>query len=316
MNYYKELDVDERADQESIKKSYRKLCMKWHPDKNNNSEESTDKFKRLNEAYDILGDPEKRKMYDLTRKNPFMNMNMDVNHFSGTPGFGPINPNDIFDMLFDIHNIDGDSCDIPIPGGCAKIFTNIGKSSFPFKKNKPIKPEPIFQTVNISFENAYTGCNIPIKINRWVMYSEMSKVEEQETVYLDIPKGVDHDEIFEIKKKGNVISKGDLRGDVKIRIEIIKHDSFQRNGLDLIYYKNITLKEALCGFSFELSHLNGNNYNINNNSGNIIGPDEEKRIPKMGFVRDNSLGNLIIKFKILFPEKITDENISKLKEIL
>ena len=193
MNYYKELDVDERSDQDAIKKSYRKLCMKWHPDKNNNSEDSTDKFKRLNEAYDVLGDPEKRKMYDFNRKNPFMNMNMDMNHFSSSPGFGSINPNDIFDMLFDIHSMRESSFDIPIPGGSAKVYTNIGKPSFSMKKNKPTKPEPIFKTVSISLENAYTGCSIPVKINRWVMYSESSKVEEQETVYLDIPKGVDHD---------------------------------------------------------------------------------------------------------------------------
>ena len=60
---------------------------------------------------------------------------------------------------------------------------------------------------------------------------------------------------FEISKKGNVINKGDLRGDVKVRIEIEEHESYKRNGLDIIYTKKLSLKESLCGFSFELNHL-------------------------------------------------------------
>tara|TARA_B100000886_G_C20413782_1_gene488325 strand:+ start:1399 stop:2334 length:936 start_codon:yes stop_codon:yes gene_type:complete len=311
MDYYEELGVNRDSDPSTIKKAYRGLCMKWHPDKNN-TEEANVKFKRINEAYEVLGDSEQKRIYDLTRNNPFMNMG-----FSGVPreGVVEINPDDIFSMLFNGLN-DSTGIDIPMPGGCAKIFTNMGK--MPSRKYNHVlsKPDPIFQTVIIRLEDAYNGCNIPIKIERWIQYSNSSKVTEHETVYLEIPKGVDNDEIFEISKKGNVINKGDLRGDVKVRIEIEEHESYKRNGLDIIYTKKLSLKESLCGFSFELNHLNGMNYNINNNKGNIINPGQEKIIPNLGITREKSCGSLIILFKIEFPKTLSEDTLKKIEELL
>ena len=311
MNYYEELGVNPDSDPSTIKKAYRGLCMKWHPDKNNTVEADA-KFKRINQAYEVLGDSEQKRIYDLTRNNPFMNMG-----FHGGPREGAveINPDDIFNMFFNGFS-DVPGLDIPIPGGSAKIFTNIGKSSSRNYNNMLSKPEPIFQTVMIRLEDAYTGCNIPIKIERWVQYSNHSKVTEHETVYLEIPKGVDNDEIFEISKKGNVINKGDLRGDVKVRIQIEEHEMYKRNGLDIIYTKKLSLKESLCGFSFELNHLSGMNYNINNNKGNIINPGQEKIIPKLGITREKSCGSLIIIFKIEFPKTLNEDTLNKIEELL
>jgi len=99
---------------------------------------------------------------------------------------------------------------------------------------------------------------------------------------------------------------------VKIIVNIKGNETFTREGLDIIYTKNISLKEALCGVSFQLSHMSGKKYIINNIENNtIITPTFSKVIRGLGFNRGHHTGNLIIKFDITFPEKLynrTDKN--------
>ena len=99
-------------------------------------------------------------------------------------------------------------------------------------------------------------------------------------------------------------------------VKIINTTLFKRAGLDLILEKNITLKEALCGFSFEIKYLNDKSYTLNNNKGNIIPPEYKKIYPNMGLTRGEHKGNMIIQFHIKFPEKLSEEQIDKLFEIL
>ena len=80
--------------------------------------------------------------------------------------------------------------------------------------------------------------------------------------------------------------------------------------------ETITLKEALCGFAFDIEHLNGKTYTINNNTGKIITPQFQKMIPQMGMKRGEQAGNLIINFKIKFPDDLTDNQRIQLSEIL
>ena len=118
-----------------------------------------------------------------------------------------------------------------------------------------------------------------------------------------------------MREKGNVLSD-DIKGDVKIFIKVQNNTPFTRSGLDLLLNKNISLKDALCGFSFELKFLNDKVYTLNCNSGNIIQPGYKKILQNMGLTRDSHTGNLIIQFSVDFPEKITEQQIAKLSEIL
>jgi len=138
---------------------------------------------------------------------------------------------------------------------------------------------------------------------------------EQETLYVTVNKGVDDNEIIILREKGNVLAET-CKGDVKVFIKVENNTDFQRRGLDLILIKTISLKEALCGFSFELKYINNKIYTINNNSGNIIKPGYEKVIPNMGLGRDGHTGNLIIVFQIEFPDKLEEEKMKALKELL
>jgi len=163
----------------------------------------------------------------------------------------------------------------------------------------------------VPIDKILTGTTIPVDIERWIIENGL-KVFEKETVYVTVPKGIDEGEIILLKEKGNIISDTN-KGDIKIFVKIENNTEFKRSGLDLILEKTITVKEALCGFIFELKYLTGKVYTITNNSGNIISHGYKKLIPNMGLTRDGHTGNLLIIFDVKFPEKLSDEVINALK---
>ena len=103
---------------------------------------------------------------------------------------------------------------------------------------------------------------------------------------------------------------------MKVFIKVVNRTEFEREGLDLIYNKTISLKEALCGFSFDMTYIDGRTFKINNGNGNVIAANYRKVIPSMGIIRDENRGNLIINFDVVFPEKLEDEQVKALQEIL
>jgi len=295
-NYYKILGVDENATESEIKKAYRSLSLKYHPDRTKNDPEKSRMFQKMNEAFEVLGDETRRKEYDMMRSNPFMNMgsqNMDI----------PLN--DIFSQFFG---------GMPFPPQGAKIHVFHGPGANFADISQMQKPTPIIKTLNVTLEQSYTGCNLPLEIERWIIENG-NKTFEQETLYITIPKGSDDNEIIILREKGNVLNEN-AKGDVKIFIKITNDTSFKRSGLDLIFEKHISLKDALCGFSFQLKHINGKIYTLNNSSGSIVTPEYQKLMPGMGMMRDQHTGNLVIHFHIDFPEKLTEDQMNKLREIL
>jgi DnaJ-class molecular chaperone len=312
-SYYNILNVPETASQDEIKKSFRKLSMIHHPDKNGGSQESTEKFQKIREAYETLGDEEKKKEYDMRNNNPFFKM------MSGQGGhpMNHMNPVDelfsnIFGMPFmHMGQMPGNGNGFPF-GPNVQVFHN-GVQINPNHANFAQKPTPIIKNVTVSIDKILTGTTIPVDIERWIVENG-NKTFESETVYVTVPKGMDEGEIILLKEKGNVMSENS-KGDIKIFIKIENNTDFKRSGLDLILERSITVKEALCGFSFELKYLTGKVYTITNNSGNIISNGYKKLIPGMGFERDGHKGNLMIIFDVKFPEKIAPESIEKLKAV-
>ena len=307
-SFYEILGVDKNASKEQIKKEFRKLSLKYHPDKRNGDE---DKFKQINEAYQTLSDDEKRRQYDSENPNMYFNSNNGgrFNHpmYSSNGVFPGNNMNDIFSSMFQQNGFPFNfTNDMNNPN--VRIFRNGTEIN---KKN--VFPETINTNVNITMKQAYEGASIPIDITRTIIRNQ-EKTKESESIYIEIPKGVGNNETIVMKNMGNIINNN--KSDLKIKILLKNEPEFQRDGLNIIYNKNISLKEALCGFSFNLSFINGKVYTINNNTGNIIYPDYLKEIPDMGFTRGSNTGKLIIKFSISFPEQLDDDKIDKLKEIL
>jgi DnaJ family protein B protein 4 len=302
-NFYSILEVPETATQEEIKKSYRRLSMEYHPDKNKNPE-ATAKFQKISEAYETLGDIDKKSQYDMSRQNPF-----------SKNGIG-INPMDhIFSNFFNFEGMSPFShMDSFGPGQpFIHVFHNGHPVNIQIVKNMS-KPTAIILNITIPIEKVLTGGKMPIEVERWIAGENNSKVIEKETLYFDIPKGVDEGEIIVIGEKGNITQNG-IKGDVKICIHIENNTDFKRRGLDLFYEKTINLKEALCGFSFEIKHITGKIYTIANPEGNVINNGHNKVIPQLGLTRDGSIGNMIIQFNVKFPEKLSKEIVETLKQI-
>jgi len=302
-NFYETLGVNETAGQEEIKKAYRKLSLMYHPDRNNNSPDSTNKFQKISSAYDIIGNEEKRRQYDMQQKG---------NRFSQqTPTFfhttnANIDPSEI--LNFFSNNFFNNNASV----NGVKIGQNI--FNMDNLKQKLAKPTPIVKTETITLSNAYTGYNMPIEITRWIIENDIKR-EETETIYIPIPPGVDNNEIIILREKGNMLSETN-KGDIKVFIKIQNDTEFTRNGLDIVFNKTIGLKDALCGFNFDMNYLDGRVFKINNTNGNIITNNYNKVLKGMGMKRDNHIGNLIINFTVTFPDKLTNEQINSLREIL
>jgi DnaJ-class molecular chaperone len=322
-SFYDILGVDQKASLDEIKKSYRKLSLKHHPDRNQNSPESVKNFQTIGEAWETLGDPVKRHEYDLSRlmggrfpmsgQSGFQSMNIDevfAQMFGGMPG----------EMKFsNVHPFPG----MQMPPGFGgnggpniRVFTG-GMSmepQFDFSMKGSTKPTAITKKITIDMSSVMGGDNIPLEFERWVLEEGVKRVETVK-IYVRIPEGIDNNEIIVIENSGNVLHDKCI-GDVKVIVNIENDSTFERNGLDLIWKKDISLKEALCGFSFDLKHLNGKSYRINNANGNIISPGYTKIIPGMGIKRQGHSGKLCILFNIVFPDSLDSNVVKQLSEIL
>ena len=311
-SFYSKLGIDPSSSKAEIKKAYRTLSMKHHPDKNNNTDDSKKKFQEINEAYETLSDDEKRKQYD----NPMSGHN--IFHSNQAP-----NPNDIFSHLFGMSGMGSGMGNIRVNiNGQEMNFGSMGGPNIKiFRQNSLSKPSPIIKNVEVEMSKILETQSIPIEIERWISENN-TKMHEMETIYIEIPKGADDNEIIVLNNQGNIISQDDkiIKGDIKVIIKIKNDTDYKRQGLNLILDQEISLKESLCGFTFELKYINGKSYTLNNVKGTIVQNGHNKVIPNLGLTREvngkEATGNLIIQFKIKYPDSLSNEQIDKLNEIL
>ena len=282
--YFNILNVTRDATLNDIKKAYRLLSIKHHPDKNGNS--SSELFNKINDAYSIL-----IRNYDSIKLCEKKQVNDLVNASSANASSANASAN----------------------ASCANVSANIGANAMIYKYTNS-SYEDIIINLTLNYNEAYNGCNKPIVVERKIIVNNVIG-HEKETLYVQIPKGIDNNEIITLVNKGNsYVNNGVSHSNVKIIILLKPHELFERNGLDILYIKSISLKDALIGFSFMLNHINNKNYNIS--CSEIIHFNYEKIINNMGFVRDAFVGNLIIKFNILFPTSLSLDTKKQLAKLL
>lgn len=292
MSHYETLGVPKTASNDEIKKAYRGLSLKYHPDRNN-TPEAKDKIRKVNEAYETLGDSNKRKEYD--NRNAPRNTTFPPNH----PFAAHFNHEDIFKAFFN---------------GTPNVQSNIRV----FQNGRPVnvrgRPEDIQKKIRVTIQQSFQGASIPIEIERYLLENN-ERTTEKETLYVSVPQGVDNNEILILKEKGNVANG--IKSDVKIIIQLENNTVFRRKGLDLLYTCKLNLKEALCGFSHEIEHLSGKKLAISTrNNPSVIHPGSQRVFQNYGLVRGVVKGSLIIEFQVEFPSAIDEEKRVQLNEIL
>ncbi|GER44345.1 chaperone protein dnaJ [Striga asiatica] len=310
-SYYDILQVPKGASDEQIKRAYRKLALKYHPDKNPGNEEANKKFAEINNAYEVLSDGEKRSIYDRYGEE-------GLKQHAASGGKGGVHE---FSKL--------SHCMIFFGGGSME------------EEEKVVKGDDVIVDLDATLEDLYLGgtlktyaskrrCNCRNEVyHRQIgpgMFQQMTEEvcdqcpnvkyeREGDFVTVDIEKGMQDGQEVVFYEEGEPKIDGEP-GDLKFRIRTAPHDRFRREGNDLHTTVTITLVQALVGFEKTIKHLDEHLVDISFKG--ITKPKEVRKYKGEGMPLhfNNKKGNLYVTFEVLFPTLLTEDQKTKIKEAL
>lgn len=336
--YYDILGITPNASERDIKKAYRKLAMKYHPDKNKDDTSAAEKFANISSAYEVLSDENKRKQYDQFGKD------------GKRAQFHRGNPHDIFSTFF---------------GGGGHPFGQSRQQG----PRKAAKGKSVTTVLRVSLSDLYTGVERKIAITRkrkcatckgvggdpsklktcalcrgsgniverkqigpgfiqqcsrtcpscsgkgksfapnscCVQCSGKQYIDKKDIFKIDIPPGAPPGHTITLYQEGDETNCV-LAGDIVLKIEESPNDQFTRRGDNLYMIQHVPLHEALGQYSFTINHLNGDKVHIRKDDDDILSPDAVRCIDGKGMPshkQPGSFGKLVILFKVDFPQKLT-----------
>lgn len=284
-DYYKILGIDKNASEKEIKNAYRRLARKLHPDVNP-EKKSQEQFKQVNEAYEVLSDPDKRKKYDTLGANW-----QQYEQYQRAGGQGPfqwggggaqyrtINSEDLNEIFGDL-------------GGFSDFFRNFGFGEA--TRARPRRGQDIEQPIEITLEEAYRGT---VRIVQ----------KDGRRLEIKIPAGVKTGSKIRYAGEGYASSTGGSAGDLLLRVQIAPHPTFERDGDDLRCEIPVDLYTALLGGEVNVPTLKGSlalKIPAETQSGKTF------RLAGQGMPRlnePNAHGDLYAKVRIVLPEKLSNE---------
>ena len=299
-DYYKVLGVGKTATPAEIKKAYRALANKYHPDKTKGDKTAEEKFKEINEANEVLSDPVKRKKYDQFGADwkhyeeagaqpggfdwsKYTSGSGGQTHRTSTHGsdaaFGGEDVNDLFEMLFGQRS---------------------GQRSG--RRSAAIKGEDLETETTLSLEEAYHGTTRLIRLN-------------DQTIKVSIKPGVADKQMLRIEGKGRGGFSGGASGDLYLTVHVAPHPEFRREGNDLHCGLPVELYTAVLGGKAEIKTLKGK-VTVNIPKGTPNG--KELRLQELGmpvYAKKNKFGNLLVKVEILVPEHLSEEEIDLFRKL-
>lgn len=348
-DYYEILNVSKDASQDEIKSSYRKLAKKYHPDLNPNNKEAEQRFKEINEAYEVLSDPEKRRKYDMFGE---AGVNGQGGYSQDFGGFG-----DIFDDIFDIF------------GG-----SGFGRTSSRARKRGPVRGADLRYNLELEFKEAVFGVEKEIQIRKTeecstchgsgvkpgstietcskcngtgeVRYAQQTafgqfvrvatcdacggtgeiikekcntckgtgKTIKNKKIKVKVPAGVDNGSIISIRGEGDAGERGGPSGDLFVYITVKEDKLFKRKGNNIYFSVPISFTEAALGAEIEIPTLEGTTkFNIPEGTQS----ETEFRLKNMGVpnVKGVGRGDLYFKVKVQVPKKLTERQRELLLEL-
>lgn len=317
-DYYEVLGVKKTATEEEIKKAFRKLAMKHHPDRNPGNKQAEERFKEINEAYAVLSDKQKRQQYDQFGPSGFSQRYSQEDIFRGF---------DISDLLKDLgfsfgRAGGGGRRGRTQYGGFEDVFGGFGRgqaggpqtgdfrdifSGAGYQDQGPFgqKGQDMDSELHLSFEEAARGTE------RKVRFSKGNRIEE---VAVRVPAGIESGKKLRLAGKGMEGAGGGQAGDLYLKVKVAEHPVFKREGSDILVDKEIKISDAVLGTSIEVPTLEGNK-----NIKVPPGTQSNSRIRLKGFgfprLQDGGKGDELVRIIIKYPRNLTERQKKLIEEL-
>ncbi len=297
-DYYKILGVTRQASQDEISKAFKKLARKHHPDLNPGDASAEAKFKEAGEAYEVLKDPEKRKLYDQLGPNwqqgqnfqpppGFENMRFRQ---SGGGGFAGDGFSDFFETLFG-----------GAGGARAGGFSGFGGGGF---QQRPRRGQDAEVTYEIGLEQAYAGGPQSVSIQEHVPGADGYPVMQTRTLKVNIPPGVKDGQKIRLAGQGNPGGAGGEPGDLYMRIKLRPHPQFKVKDDNVVFDLALAPWEAALGATVRVPTLDGA---VEMKIPPGVGSGAKMRVRGKGLGTAGKRGDQMVRIMIQTPKTLSDE---------
>ncbi len=300
MDYYKILGVDKTASKDDLKKAYRKLALKYHPDRTKGDKKAEEKFKQANEAYAVLSDPEKRQQYDTYGSDTFQKRYTQEDIFRGA------DLGSIF-REFGINTGGFSQAGGRMKGGSPfeSFFSQSGGmgGSNPFQSQssgcrsaKPVKGADATMELGITLTEVLNGTEKTISLGRGAASDKVS---------VKVPAGIESGKKLRVAGFGSPSPQGGSSGDLYLVINVLPEANFTREGNDLICDSIIPFSSAILGGTIAVPTLEGKTLNVKVPPG--IQPTAKLRLKGHGLPAGplGPRGDLLVRFMAEIPKEIT-----------
>ncbi len=305
MDYYKTLGVPKGASREEIKKAYRKLALKYHPDKNAGDKTAEEKFKKISEAYAVLSDKEKRQQYDTYGESGFHQRYSQEDIFRG------FDLNDILNQF----GFGGGSFRTSGGfrtggvGGFEDLFS--GASMGRGCRGGTCRPQPqkgsdLTYEITVTLEDVLQGAKKTISLRQNGQTNSIS---------VTIPKGIEAGKRLRLTGKGSPSNTGGPAGDLYLKVNIAPHPVFTREGANLVMEKRIPFSQACLGTKIEVQTLEGKTFKVKVPAG--VQQESKLRLKGYGLPTGphGKRGDIFVKIGVQIPKKLTREQKKLVKQL-
>ena len=301
-DYYKTLGVDKNAPEDDIKKAYRKLAMKFHPDRNPGNKQAEEKFKKLSEAYAVLSDQEKRKQYDSFGSDAFRQRysqedifkNFDLNDILKEFGFGGGGRTQTFTFGRGSGGSGGDP------------FADLFGGGQGYSRQMPQKGQDYEYNISITLEESVFGAEKKLSLQ---------KEDRVEEINIKVPPGISNGKKLRLAGKGSPGYNRGLSGDLYLNITILPHPIFARDGVDIYVEKSVNYSQAALGTTIDVPTLEGTSKRIKIPAGT----QNYTKIRMKGYgvpnLKDGGKGDQYVKISVNVPKKLTDHQAQLIKKL-
>lgn len=307
-DYYNTLGITKSASKDEIKKAYRDLARKYHPDLNPDNKNAEDKFKEIQEAYEVLYDDQKRQQYDTFGSSGFNSQAGGGPGFSGSYTYSGDIPS--FDDIFkDIFNFSGGQGGPRQQtrgrtGNINDLFGNFGRGAG-FSEQKPKNTQ---HEITVDFDTAIKGGTKDLTINS----RDTRGKQKSEKLSVKIPPGVDTGSKIRVQGKGEQV--GNKRGDLILMVKVQPHKIFRRDKNNIVVDLPITFYEAALGTKVDVPTIDGK-------AQMVIPPGVQNgsklRLKNKGVknIKTGNNGDQYVIIKVVMPDKADKKVLDKLEEI-